>query len=135
MKPLVGIGREVDDDLRAVSDGAGDHMSSITSPSALRSAPGLLVPPSADGGDVRARDPERGEVGVEIRLLEAAAELDDRDRLARAVDRGRKVVGVGHLRRSERGGGCGCGVDAGVGSVWAGQDRGAYIRARNAERQ
>ncbi len=60
-------------------------------------------PVHADRGDRGNRDAQAAEVGIKIAGGEAAAELDDRDRLAGAGGPGRELVDVGHLVRRVRG--------------------------------
>ncbi len=81
---LVGVGREVDDDLGAGRDGGGDtSMSSMTSPSALLALLGEFLPlVDRDGRDGRGGLAEGLEVGGEVGGAEAAAELDDADGLS-----------------------------------------------------
>jgi hypothetical protein len=58
----------------------------------------------ADRGHRRSRDPEPGEVLIQVRLPEPAAEFDDRDDLAVAVGAGRKAVDLAELDRGVAGG-------------------------------
>ncbi len=83
-------------------------MSSNTSPSApCGSCPGWFGRAvDADSGDRRRGQPQAAEVGVEIVLAEAATELDDGDRLPRAVGVG-QVIGRGELQRRVPGMLCG----------------------------
>ena len=102
---VVGVGREVDDDLRPRRDGAGyldvEHDLAV---GAVRIA-GRRVVRATDRhrGDRRHRDAEPGEVFGQIGRPVAAAELEDRDRLALAVVAFGKRIQGGDLERGEAG--------------------------------
>ena len=100
---LVGIGREVDDELRPRRDGAGyldvEHHLAILVRIRTR---GVRAAIDADRGHTRRGQPEAREVGVQIALAEPATELDEPHRLARAGHSGGKAVSRRDLERRVR---------------------------------
>jgi hypothetical protein len=101
-KAAVGVGRVVHRDLRLRRDRARDldveHHFGI---GAIRIADRLVVAAiDRDGSDGRNRNIEAVEVGGEVGRGVAAAELDDPDRFARAVEL-REGVKAGELWRIE----------------------------------
>ena len=99
-EPLIGVGREVDDDLGARGDRAGhldvEHHLAV---GVLVGARAVGAAVDRDRGDRRRGDRQPLEVRGEVGLGEAAAELDDPDRLPGAVDAAREAVGLGDLHR------------------------------------
>ena len=80
---LVGVGREVDDDLAPGATAAETSMSSMTSPSALLALLGEFLPSSTETAvTVGGLLAEGFEVGGDIGGAVAAAELDDADGLS-----------------------------------------------------
>ena len=90
---LVGVGREVDGDRRLGRDRRRDldveHHLAVGAVGVGRMVAAAV---DADRLDVGSRQPEAAEIGADVGRLEAAAELDDGDALAAAVDTGREVV-------------------------------------------
>jgi len=112
----VGVGGEVDDDRRLGGQCTGDFDVEQHLPvGALRVLTGDVARSvDADCPNGRGGKAQTGEVGVEIGLGVAAAELDDRHALAGAVGPGREVVGLAEL---QRGVGHPCRVRAGAGEA------------------
>src|SRR6185295_1347256 len=104
---VVGVGGEVDDDLRPWRDGAGhldvEHDLAV---GAVRIAGrGVMRTTDRHRGDRRHRDAEPGEIFGQIGRPVAAAELEYCDRLALAVVAFGKRIQGGDLERGEAGSG------------------------------
>jgi len=97
------LGCEVDDDLCAGSDGSGDlDVEQDFGVGAVGVGWTVLAVVHRDCGYGRRRETERFEVVCDVRLLIAAAQLNDADGLACAVDAGRKVIELRNLNRRVR---------------------------------
>ena len=86
LKALIGVGREVDGDARAGRDRSGDlDIEGDLAVGAVGIAGGVGAAIDRHGNDGGRRDAELAEVGLDVGVVVAAAQFDERDALALAV--------------------------------------------------
>ena len=128
---LVGIGREVDNDLCPRRDGSGDldieHDLAIRAVGVARRVLALVDGYSSHLGRFLTQS---FEVGGKIRGAIAAAQLDDADGLASSRRTLGKLVKLAHLNRGVGGAGC---AGMGAGEALRSPDTGVDGRAQDTE--